>query len=94
MGMEDSFTFAHLFTFIIAIPFIITGGMPNWESAGTLVLLGTLQIGIPSVLFSLGIARITAVSVILITILEPVMNPVWVLIFMVKCRQGEVLQVV
>lgn len=78
---EDSFTLANLLTFIIAIPFIITGGMPNWGSVGALILLGTLQIGIPSVLFSLGITRLTAVSTILITMLEPVMNPVWVLIF-------------
>ncbi len=78
---EDSFTLSHILTFIIALPTIINSGVPNIQSTGALIILGVFQIGIPSILFSLGITRVTAVSVAIITMLEPVMNPVWVLLF-------------
>ncbi len=78
---EDSFTLSHLITFFVAIPSIIEGGVPNAQSMLALVVLGVFQIGIPSILYAMGVTRVTAVSAALITMLEPVMNPVWVFFF-------------
>ncbi len=78
---EDSMTLAHILTFLVAIPSILSPSVPNTQSIFVLIILGVFQIGIPSILYSLGITRITAISVAIITMLEPVMNPVWVFLF-------------
>lgn len=77
----DSFMLAHLLTFFVSIPFIIRAGVPSPVSMGGLALLGILQIGLPSVLYGWGVSGVSALSAALITMLEPVLNPVWVVIF-------------
>ncbi|PKL15380.1 MAG: EamA family transporter [Spirochaetae bacterium HGW-Spirochaetae-5] len=54
--------------------------MPHFtlKSTGTILVLGVIQIGFSSILFAVAIKRITAVSAILIAVIEPVFNPVWV----------------
>ena len=39
--------------------------------------MGAVQFGLPYVLYSAGIARVTAQEAILIVMLEPVLNPLW-----------------
>jgi drug/metabolite transporter (DMT)-like permease len=78
---SDSFVLAHLITIAAMSPFFFSSPAPSLQSWGGLLALGIFQIGIPSVLYSVGITRIAAVSAVLITILEPLMNPVWVFIF-------------
>ena len=51
---------------------------PGARDIGGLLFLGVLQIGLAYVLFGYGIARIPALEVSLIGMLEPVLNPVWV----------------
>ncbi len=75
---SDSFVVAHLITFIIGLPFIITSPIPSLMSIGGLFLLGTLQQGIPSVLYAIGITHISALSAILIAMIEPLIAPIWV----------------
>ena len=48
------------------------------KSLVAIAVLGVVQIGISSILFSIAIKRISAVSAILIAVIEPVFNPVWV----------------
>jgi drug/metabolite transporter (DMT)-like permease len=43
-----------------------------------IMVLGIIQIGVPAILFSFAIKRISAVQANLITVIEPVFNPVWV----------------
>jgi drug/metabolite transporter (DMT)-like permease len=42
--------------------------------------LGTMQIGLPYVLYALAVPRLTALESSLVPALEPVLNPVWVLL--------------
>jgi len=77
----DSFMLSHLITFLVAIPFMIKAGMPSASSFGGIVLLGVFQMGIPSILFAWGIVGVSALSSALITMLEPILNPIWVAIF-------------
>jgi drug/metabolite transporter (DMT)-like permease len=42
--------------------------------------MGTVQIGAASALFAYGIKRISAVEAMLTAMIEPVLNPVWVLV--------------
>lgn len=78
---EDSFVLAHVITFVASIPFIFMSAPPTALGVAGLVLLGVVQIGIPSILYAAGISGIPAVSAVLITMLEPIMNPIWVALF-------------
>jgi drug/metabolite transporter (DMT)-like permease len=42
--------------------------------------MGTIQIGLASFLFAYGIKRVTAIHAMLTAMIEPVLNPVWVLL--------------
>lgn len=48
-----------------------------WQ-LGMVSLCGAIQLGIPYVLFQLGLRRVSAVDASLLILLEPVLNPVWV----------------
>ncbi len=74
----DSFIVAHGITFLVGIPFIFTAGVPSTTSVIGLVLLGVFHVGIPSILYSIGVSYVTALSTVLITMIEPIMNPIWV----------------
>lgn len=55
---------------------------PGLRDFGGLIVLGVLQIGLAYVLFAYGIARVWVLEAALIGMLEPVLNPVWVFIFL------------
>jgi drug/metabolite transporter (DMT)-like permease len=78
---SDSFVLAHILTFIVSLPFIFTSGMLSAQSVAGILALGVFQVGFPSILYSVGIMRITAISAVFCTMLEPLMNPVWVFLF-------------
>jgi drug/metabolite transporter (DMT)-like permease len=59
--------------FILATP-LGEGGV--WR----LLLLGTLQLGLPYVLYAIAIKQVTALEATLIPLLEPVLNPLWVML--------------
>jgi len=48
------------------------------ESVAAILVLGIVQIGLPSVLIAHAIKRISAVSANLIAVIEPLLNPLWV----------------
>jgi drug/metabolite transporter (DMT)-like permease len=77
----DSMILAHLLTALCMIPFLFTAP-PELTVRPILAFLfmGICQIGIASLLFSAGIVKIPAVSAMLIASIEPILNPVWVLL--------------
>ena len=48
------------------------------KSIAAIAVLGIVQIGLSSILFSVAIKRVSAVQANLIAVIEPVFNPVWV----------------
>ncbi len=94
----ESFLLSHFITFLIASPFLwqsITetvgaqGGPASalsFSSAlpgiGAVLFLGVFQIGLPSIFLSYGVRHVTALQSLLIAVLEPIFNPIWVLIFL------------
>jgi len=85
-GSQDAFMLSHIMTFLAGLPFIVMYGLPRGpvliSSCAGLFLLGVFQIGIPSVLYARGIENVRALSASFISMIEPLMNPVWVLLFM------------
>lgn len=74
--------FSHILTFAVSIPWTIHAGPPHGiASYAGLFFLGIFQIGIAGIFMAFGLARLGALESVLITSLEPVLNPVWVLIF-------------
>ena len=79
---SDSLNLSCLLSFLFALPFMIKAGLPqSGSSYPALACLGIFQIGIPAVLLSMGIEKVPALSSVIITMIEPMMNPVWVALF-------------
>jgi drug/metabolite transporter (DMT)-like permease len=55
---------------------------PGAGDAAGLVFLGVVQIGFAYLLFGFGVAHVQALEASLIGMLEPVLNPVWVFLFL------------
>ena len=79
----DAFMIAQIITAIFGLIFVFStdNGIPDKKSLLFLVLLGVVQMGIPNVAYTIGIKKVRALSASLITMLEPLMNPVWVFLF-------------
>ncbi len=78
----DSFMLAHIITFAVAVPFIARSGVPSGSGITGLALLGVFQMGLASIFYSRGVRGVSAISTALITMIEPVLNPVWVAVFL------------
>ncbi|MDR2070935.1 MAG: DMT family transporter [Treponema sp.] len=77
----DAMFLAHVFTAVFSIPFFFL--YPPVVNAGALLaiaFMGVFQIGMASLLFAYGIKRVTALQAMLTAMIEPVLNPVWVLL--------------
>ncbi len=64
---------------LVGLPFMLQsplGPGGGWR----LLLLGTLQLGFPYVLYATAIKHVTALEATLIPLLEPVLNPLWVML--------------
>ena len=67
---------------IIGLPFVFSEVTADPLAWGVVFFLGLVQVGLAYVLFSVGIRSTPALLACLITALEPVLNPVWVAVFM------------
>jgi drug/metabolite transporter (DMT)-like permease len=74
---ESSLLLGNLFTAAVGLPFGLGHNLSGNEWA-ILGILGAVQLGIPYILYSIAIKRVTALEAILIPMLEPILNPIWV----------------
>jgi drug/metabolite transporter (DMT)-like permease len=71
----------NLIMFIIGMPFL--GGVSlNSKAIAGILALGIFQLGISYVFYTAGIQDVTPLEGILIPVIEPLLNPIWVLVFM------------
>lgn len=66
-----------IITGLAGFPFFFDA-LPTFSNWVGLVLLGTVQLGIPYILYVKAIKNVSAMEAILILGIEPVLNPVWV----------------
>jgi drug/metabolite transporter (DMT)-like permease len=78
----ESALLSHWITAVICLVVSLFLPMPSFTTLSILsiMVLGVVQLGISTILFAVGIKRIPAVTANLITVIEPVFNPVWVFI--------------
>ena len=81
-GSENSFMIAHFLTACFGLPFaIMQGGLHDCKSIFAILAIGIFQMAFATLLYSKGIAKVKALSASIISMIEPLMNPVWVMIF-------------
>ena len=77
-----STTLGNLIAAAVTLPWALKAGpeVLSGRGAGVLLYLGIIQLGLAYFLFVRGVRRVPAAEASLISMLEPVLNPVWVLI--------------
>ena len=71
----------NVLTALIGLPFMFDA-IPGFAGWLGLFYLGVFQLGASYVLYTLAISYVTAMEAVLITLIEPVLNPIWVFFFM------------
>ncbi|MCX6953218.1 MAG: DMT family transporter [Verrucomicrobia bacterium] len=77
---SESIILGNLLAFGVGLPWIV--GAPALPPAGwtALALLGIVQLGVSYWLYARAIKHVTALEAVLIPVIEPILNPVWVLL--------------
>lgn len=76
-----SLLLGNLLAGVIGLPFMLQS-LPDLSSWIGLLLLGVVQLGLPYILYALALRHVLAVEGILIPMIEPVLNPLWVFLMM------------
>jgi drug/metabolite transporter (DMT)-like permease len=66
--------------FLIGLPWIWSAPWPGPGSLLALLVLGVFQLAIPYLLYARAIRHVTALEAILIPVIEPILNPIWVML--------------
>ena len=69
----------NLLVALASVPFMFQASLGT-GSAWRLLLLGAVQLGLPYVFYASAIKSVTALEATLIPLLEPVLNPLWVML--------------
>lgn len=75
-----SIVLGNILVALIGLPFMLQAPSLGEGGLWRLVLLGTVQLGLPYVLYATAIKQVTALEATLIPLLEPVLNPLWVML--------------
>lgn len=74
--------FGQTFTFLVGLPFVIaTGPEFNAMTVSCILILGIFQLGISYILYCRASKYCPPLACCLLGVLEPLLNPVWVMIF-------------
>ncbi len=72
----------HLMTAAVGMPFAFFTPTPlNPVSIGIILTMGIFQLGIPYVLYNIAVRQLSPLACSLISAIEPLLNPIWVLLF-------------
>jgi len=80
VSTTESIMMGNILAAVVCIPFLEPFPFQPDIIIG-LVLMGALQLGVSYIIYSWAMAHVTAIEAILITTLEPLLNPVWVAMF-------------
>lgn len=77
----ESILLGNLLTVLVCAPFMFRTA-PSPEGMAALAFLGVFQLGFSYLIYSRAIRHVPALEAIIVPIIEPVLNPVWVFLFM------------
>jgi DME family drug/metabolite transporter len=67
----------HLIGGLVLVPFVLMLHPPTWQQVVVLFFFGAIQLGLPYWLMARGLRSVSAPEAGAITLLEPILNPVW-----------------
>lgn len=67
---------------VLCLPGYFVGPFPSTSGWLALLVLGVVQIGASYLLFSVAVKFVSAIETMLIPVVEPILNPIWVMLFM------------
>jgi drug/metabolite transporter (DMT)-like permease len=73
----ETILFGNILAAVVCLPFLSFAGATPYAYLG-LAALGFIQLGISYVLYAWALRHVTALEAVLVTVLEPLLNPVWV----------------
>jgi drug/metabolite transporter (DMT)-like permease len=78
----ESIVLGNVLAFVVGLPWILQA--PALPAAGwaALLVLGVVQLGASYWLYARAIRHVTALEAVLIPVIEPILNPLWVLVAM------------
>ncbi len=78
---EESIFLGNLLAGVVGLPFMFSAPtVPSVRGWIALALLGIVQLGVSYLLYARAIRHITALEAVLIPVIEPILNPIWVLL--------------
>lgn len=76
----ESIILGNLIAFVIGVPFMVSAPLPSTSGLVALGVLGVVQLGVSYWLYARALRHVTALEAVLIPVIEPILNPVWVLL--------------
>jgi drug/metabolite transporter (DMT)-like permease len=76
----ESIILGNFLAFLIGLPWLIDAPAMPADSWVALTALGTLQLGVSYLLYSKAVKHVTALEAVLIPVIEPILNPLWVML--------------
>lgn len=74
----ESIILGNVIAFFIGLPFMIGVPAPSPTGIAAIIALGVVQLGFSYWLYARAIRHVTALEAVIIPIVEPILNPVWV----------------
>lgn len=75
-----SIVLGNLFAFLVGLPAIAAAPALDARSLVALLLLGIVQLGLAYLIYARAIKHVTALEAVLIPVIEPILNPLWVML--------------
>jgi drug/metabolite transporter (DMT)-like permease len=77
----ESIILGNVLGFLVGLPAMWSAGsLPPVRGLLALLVLGVVQLGIPYLLYVRAIKHVTALEAVLIPVIEPILNPIWVML--------------
>jgi drug/metabolite transporter (DMT)-like permease len=78
----ESIILGNVIAFLVGLPWVIKSPLLPPSGWAALIILGVVQLGFSYWLYARAIKHVTALEAVLIPVIEPILNPLWVLLFM------------
>lgn len=74
----ESIILGNVIAFLIGLPFMTGAPVPSPGGIAAIIALGVVQLGFSYWLYARAIRHVTALEAVIIPVIEPILNPVWV----------------
>lgn len=80
-GQTEAVLLGNALLCVVCLPFYFSGGFPDAKGVGALLVLGVIQTGLAYFIYTKAVRHVRALPAIIIPVIEPILNPVWVFLF-------------